>query len=111
MVHLPHVDRAIVDIRKLEQYCLNPEHLRGRHKARVFRQALGIRRHDSAWLRDALQNSAREAEALMIAEDSFGTRWRADLDISRHGRQCVVRTIWLAPRGEEAPRLITCWVR
>jgi hypothetical protein len=35
--HLPHADPAIVDIRKLEDYCLNDAHPRGRHKGRVFR--------------------------------------------------------------------------
>jgi hypothetical protein len=39
---LPNGARAILDIRKLADYCLNPAHLRGRHKARVFRQALRL---------------------------------------------------------------------
>lgn len=39
---LPHAGSAILDIRKLAQYCLDPRHARGRHKARVFREALGL---------------------------------------------------------------------
>ncbi len=35
---LPHGDQAILDMRKIEDYCLNPSHPRGRHKARVFRE-------------------------------------------------------------------------
>jgi hypothetical protein len=35
-VKLPHVELAVVDIAKLRDYCLNADHLRGRHKARVF---------------------------------------------------------------------------
>src|ERR1700704_3478961 len=38
--HLPHSEQAILDIRKVEGYCLNPSHPRGRHKTRVFREAL-----------------------------------------------------------------------
>ena len=30
---LPHGDQAILDMRKIEDYCLNPLHPRGRHKA------------------------------------------------------------------------------
>ena len=50
VTYLPNGDRAIVDIRKLADYCLNPSHPRGRHKARVFRQAAGLQQDDAAWL-------------------------------------------------------------
>jgi Domain of unknown function (DUF6883) len=49
---LPHGDEAIIAIRKIEDYCLNPSHPRGRHKARVLREALGLQQSDAAWLRD-----------------------------------------------------------
>jgi hypothetical protein len=45
---LPNAASAIFDIRKLEDYCLDPSHPRGRHKARVFRDALGLSRQDAA---------------------------------------------------------------
>jgi hypothetical protein len=51
---LPHGDQAILDMRKIGDYCLNPSHPRGRHKARVFREALDLQRSDASWLRDAL---------------------------------------------------------
>ncbi len=38
---IPNADQAFVDLRKLRDYCLNPEHPRGRHKARLFKGALG----------------------------------------------------------------------
>jgi hypothetical protein len=42
LMHLSNGDRAIVDIRKLPDYCLNPSHPRGRYKAQVCRQAAGL---------------------------------------------------------------------
>lgn len=36
---LPNAERAVVDVRKLRNYCLNAEHPRGQHKARVFKSA------------------------------------------------------------------------
>jgi hypothetical protein len=39
---LPHGNRAILDIRKLEDYRLSASHPRGRHKARVFRETLDL---------------------------------------------------------------------
>ncbi len=47
MVHVPNANRAILDLRKIEDYCLSPAHPRGRHKARVFREALGLSRTDA----------------------------------------------------------------
>jgi hypothetical protein len=43
---LPNGGQAVLDIRKIEDYCLNPGHPLGRHKARVFHEALGIGRDD-----------------------------------------------------------------
>jgi hypothetical protein len=40
---IPNADRAVVDIRKLRDYCLNPQHDEGKHKARLFAVALGMR--------------------------------------------------------------------
>jgi len=58
---LPNGDRAVVDIAKLNDYCLNPHHEDGKHKARVFRSALGLGRKDAEWLRGKLlQAAARE---------------------------------------------------
>ena len=44
---MPNGDKAVVEIEKLSQYCLNPLHPRGRHKARVFESALGITGEDA----------------------------------------------------------------
>jgi hypothetical protein len=46
---LPNGERAIVDERKLREYCLSAVHPRGRHKARVFASVLGIQQRDSAF--------------------------------------------------------------
>ena len=109
MARLPNCDRAILDIRKIEDYCLNPAHPRGRHKARLFRECLGITRSDSAWLRDVLMDAVRFNDAVEVATDAFGKRWRVDAPVSRHGNRIVIRTVWIVRTGEDAPRFVTCW--
>jgi hypothetical protein len=47
MARLPDLAHAILEIRKLADYCLDSSHPRGRHKARVFRQALGADQSDA----------------------------------------------------------------
>jgi hypothetical protein len=107
---LPQSDKVVLDIRKLEDYCLSPSHPRGRHKARVFRDALDLQRSDAAWLQEALLEAARSSEASQVAADTWGTHWRLDATIRRQGKSAVVRTIWIVRTGESVPRFVTCWV-
>ena len=57
-VLLPNGDRAVVDFVKLSDYCLNPLHEDGKHKARVFASVLGLGRNDAEWLRGRLLRTA-----------------------------------------------------
>ena len=107
---LPNPDQAALDIRKIEDYCLNPMHPRGRHKARVFREALYLDRSDSAWLRDVLLAAARSGEASQVGVDAWGAQWRLDAPIRRHDKSAMVRSIWIVRTGESRPTFVTCWV-
>ena len=59
---IPNADRAVVDIRKLRDYCLNPRHRMGKHKARMFAAALSMTADDAEALRDILLKAMREYE-------------------------------------------------
>src|SRR5579872_5679524 len=88
---LPRGDQAILDVRKIEDYCLNPTHPRGRHKARVFRESLGLQRSDASWLSSELLKAARLGEALQVGADIWGAQWRLDVTIRRQRKTAVVR--------------------
>ena len=107
---LPHGELAILDLRKIEDYCLSPNHPRGRHKARVFREALDLVPSDATWLRDALLEAARSDPAVHMADDAWGSHWRLDATIRRQAKSAVVRSLWLVRTGETVPRFVTCWV-
>src|ERR1700676_264537 len=109
MTRLPHGDRSILEIRKIEDYCLSPTHPRGRHKARVFREALDVGRGGAAWLRGVLLDAARDGEASQLATGVWGSHWRVDVTVGRHGKNAVVRTIWIVQTGLNVPRFVTCW--
>jgi hypothetical protein len=85
-------------------------HPRGRHKARVFRQALGITVADADWLRQTLRDAVAAVEATEIAGDAFGQRWRVDVPVMRLGRAGMVRTVRIIRSGETIPKFVTCWV-
>lgn len=107
---LPNGDEAIIDFRKLADYCLSPIHPRGRHKARVFRDALNLEAGDAPELCRRILDGVREKVAEELPGDMWGSRWQVDIAVERQGRRAVVRTLWIVRVGERAPRFITCWV-
>jgi hypothetical protein len=107
---IPNADRATIDLAKLRDYCLNPLHPRGRHKARVFRAALGYAARDAGTLRDAILAAVSTIEACSASEDEFGRRYVVDCPIAGPRGSVVVRTAWIVPRGADIPHLTTCFV-
>ena len=75
---LPYGAKAIVDIRKVREYCLNPDDPRSRHKARVFAAALGLTSKDSAKLRRILLQAAEIGDAQKGELDLYGQRYTID---------------------------------
>jgi hypothetical protein len=107
---LPNPENAVVETRKLRDYCLSPEHPRGRHKARVFASALGLTVDDSQELRRALLAAALSEEALVAEEDQYGQRYMLDFEMSTEMGSAVVRSVWMVRSGEDFPRFTSCWV-
>ena len=82
---------------------MSPSHPRGRHKARVFREALDLQHSDAAWLRNVLLEAAHSNEASPIVVDHWGTHWRLDATIRRQGTECCGKNhIDRADRRERA---------
>jgi hypothetical protein len=109
-VKVPNADTAVVDIRKLTDYCLSQEHPRGKHKARVFLSTLGITTAYAGELRDALLKAVRSEDCVIGAVDQYGARYVVDFTYPRDGRKAMVRSTWIIKAGEDTPRLISCFV-
>jgi len=107
---LPNAERAEVDPRKLTEYCLSPTHPVGKHKAAVFRAALGLTVADADVLRELLLRAAVSGEAVAERVDEFGERFRIDFEASTATSQATVRSAWIVRSGEDFPRLTTCYV-
>ena len=106
---LPNGEYAIVDIRKLLEYCLNSQHPRGRNKARVF-ASVGIREADSEELRTALLAAAGGAEAELGVANVYGQRYIVDFDLVRQEGVVRIRSTWIVRIGDNLPRLTSCYV-
>jgi hypothetical protein len=107
---LPGGERAVVEIAKLRDYCLNPSHSRGRHKARIFAAVLGLTQADAEFLRQELLRAAREVTATEGDADEYGDRYVVDFELTRNERRAAVRSGWIIRRGEGFPRLTSCFI-
>lgn len=111
MSKLPNGERAVVDIRKLRDYLLDTTHDRGKHKARVFRAALGIGRDDAEWLRQQLLIAAAGAESVRLTgRDEFGSRYQLDFTLVGLDRDVTIRSSWIILHTETFPRFIGCYI-
>ena len=107
---VPNAGRAIVDIAKLRHYSLSSTHKEGKHKARVFAAVLGLSEDDAEWLREALLKAAREENCTLGKRTSFGQRYIVDFTVTRGENTAQLRSAWIIHTGEEAPRLVSCYV-
>ena len=107
---LPNGERAIVDIEKLRDYSLSPEHRRGYHKARIFKSSLGITQEHAEALRSVLLEAAINNDATPEEHDEYGMRYVIDFMVNGPSGQAMVRSSWIIRRGEDFPRLTSCYV-
>lgn len=92
---IPNAENAVVDIRKLRDYCLNPEHDEGKHKARLFSSILGMRADDAEELRQILLEVIKTQEARLGQRDQFGQRYTLDFRLEWQDRNATVRSGWI----------------
>lgn len=107
---LPNGTHAIVDLAKLTDYCLNPDHPRGRHKARVFAARLGLTQSDAERLRHACLRAARTCDASATLSDEYGQRYVIDFQMNGANGKARVRSAWIVRTGESFPRFTSCYV-
>jgi hypothetical protein len=106
---IPNAQNAVVDIRKLRDYCLNSEHDDGKHKARLFSSILGITPDNAEELRQILLEVIQTHEALLGRRDRFGQRYTLDFTIEWQNRSTTLRSGWIIEHDSEIPKLTTCY--
>jgi hypothetical protein len=112
---LPNAENAIIDIEKLRDYCLNPSHPEGKHKAHIFQKKLGIGRNDAERLRQVILKAVLESDALEQKPSLHGRRFIVEFKVSTlEGEgviqsRALIRTAWIIRDDEDFPRLTTCF--
>ena len=107
---LPNGDRADLGT-KLEDYVLNLKHRRGRHNARVFESLLGITQESRQLLADALRRAAADStDVTPMGDQGFGETFEIRFSLTSDKGTATVLSGWIIRRGEDFPRLTTCFI-
>lgn len=107
---IPNAKQAFIDIRKLSDYCLNPEHPRGKHKARVFQQTLGLIQSDAILLEKKIKKAIISEKCVWGLKDEYGQRLTVDFTWEKENNLVKIRTTWIIKESENFPRLTSCYV-
>jgi hypothetical protein len=107
---LPNGDLAVIPIQKLTEYCLNPNHSKGKHKARVFQAVLNITADNADVLLALIQQAAIEGHVVQQDPTPQGQIFKVDWEIpNTNGEQ--LRTTWEIAHNTETPRLVTAFIK
>ena len=110
-MRLPNPHKAVVEIEKLRDYSLSSDHPVGKHKARVFKAALGLTKRDANWLRERALELAITGNAVPGASSVFGHKYVIDALINHKSMTALVRFCWIVEFGTDFPRLTNCYVK
>ena len=106
---IPNAECAVVDVRKLRDYCLNSTHDQGKHKARLFESMLGMTASDAEELRRILLEVIKTYEVQLGRRDGYGQRYTLDFVLEWGERRATVRSGWIIEDGSDTPKLTTCY--
>ena len=109
-MNLPNGDQAIIDKRKVTDYCLSPDHEDGQYKAHVFQSVLGLTLDHADTLLAALSQAAVAGEAALGKSDKYGQRYVIDFDFTGPAGAAMIRSAWIIRTNESVPRLVTCYI-
>ncbi|MEO0835419.1 MAG: DUF6883 domain-containing protein [Cyanobacteria bacterium J06642_3] len=106
---IPNAQNAVVDIRKLRDYCLNPEHSTGKHKARLFLAKLRMTADNASELRKILLSIVKTESAKLGRSDAFDQRYTLDFTLKWQNKSSVIRSGWIIEVDSQIPRLTSCY--
>ncbi len=107
---LPNFQNAIIPEAKLSGYCLNLEHKDGKHKARVFRAALGLAAENSDELKNALIQALINYEAEFQKTTANGDLYIIIFPMIINNKTENIKSVLIMRNGEAFPRLVTCYI-
>ncbi len=101
---LPNGNKAQIGD-KLDRYSLNIQHPKGKDKAVMFRNRLGITLANRELLETALLESVLKNDAIIHKNDEYGTQYDVKFLMTTEFGSSLVIGCWIIRKDEDFPRL------
>lgn len=105
---LPNGNRADLG-NKIESYCLNFDHDKGKHKAVLFKAKLGITIDNADILKEALKQAAINENVTIIKENDYGTHYNMRFILKTNVGESLLLVGWIIRKRENFPQLTNCY--
>lgn len=97
---------------KIIKYCLNKEHVKGGPKAVAFEKYLGYTQEKADEFEAFIRNSIKQSEIKHVHTDKYGSKYESISYVTTlDGERIQMITAWIIGHGENAPRLITAYLK
>jgi hypothetical protein len=94
---------------KIENYCLNPNHQKGKNKATLFKNKLGINLTNADILKKAIKEAAINESVIIRKVNEFGTHYNMKFFLKTDVGESLILVAWTIRKGEDFPRLTNCY--
>lgn len=94
---------------KIEDYCLNFNHQKGKHKAILFRSKLGITLENADLLKKAIKQAAINEPVMIRKTNEYGTHYNMKILIKTDVGESLILIAWIIRTDENFPRLTNCY--
>lgn len=97
-----------VPVEKLLNYILNNEHEKGKHKAHLFQQILGINSCQWRYLAYQLIHESSRAELLQLDVTQYGIKYATVVEVrGLNGKKAIVKAAWKV--SDNTSKLVTAY--
>jgi hypothetical protein len=104
MMKLPNGSQAQLGD-KLERYVLNPQHPKGKDKAALFKNRLGITLENKEILENILLDVVINHESIIYKQDEYGIQYDIKFLMTTEVGKSLVISCWMIRVGEDFPGL------
>lgn len=105
---LPNGEQAELG-NKIEDYCLNFNHQKGKHKATLFQSKLGITLENSDILKTAIKEAAITETVITRKINEYGTHYNMKFFLKTDVGESLILIAWIIRKNENFPRLPNCY--
>ncbi|MEL4895978.1 DUF6883 domain-containing protein [Crocosphaera sp. Alani8] len=94
---------------KIENYCLNPNHQKGKNKATIFQSKLGINLNNADILKKAIKQAAINESVFIRKINEYGTHYNMKFLLKTDAGKSLILVAWIILINENFPRLTNCY--